>query len=37
MIVQYLARKPEEDSEPGAKDGGSEAKPADNQPAKVEH
>jgi chemotaxis protein MotB len=37
MIVQYLAEKPEEDSEPAAKEGGSEAKPAESQPAKPEH
>jgi hypothetical protein len=37
MIVQYLAKKPEEDSEPAAKKGGSEAKPAESQPAKPGH
>lgn len=37
MIVQYLAKKPEEDSEPAAKEGGSEAKPAESQPAKPGH
>ena len=37
MIVQYLAKKPEEDSEPAAKEGGSEAKPAKSQPAKPGH
>jgi chemotaxis protein MotB len=37
MIVQYLAKKPEEDSEPAAKEGGSEAKPAESQPAKPVH
>jgi hypothetical protein len=37
MIVQYLVKKPEEDSEPAAKEGGSEAKPAESQPAKAEH
>ena len=38
MIVQYLVKKPEEDSKPTAgTEGGSEAKPADSQPAKPEH
>ena len=37
MIVQYLAKKPVEDSEPAAKEGGSEAKPAESQPAKPGH
>ncbi|MFY9732586.1 MAG: OmpA family protein, partial [Candidatus Acidiferrales bacterium] len=36
MIVQYLAKKPEEDS-PAAKEGGGEAKSVGNQPAKAEH
>lgn len=37
MIVQYLTKKPVEDSEPAAKEGGSEAKPAESQPAKPGH
>ncbi len=38
MIVQYLVKKPEEDSKPTAgQEGGPEAKPADSQPAKPEH
>jgi chemotaxis protein MotB len=37
MIVQYLVKKPVEDSEPAAKEGGPEAKPAESQPAKPGH
>jgi chemotaxis protein MotB len=37
MIVQYLAKKPEEDSKSGAKEGEAEAKPAEGQPAKAQH
>jgi chemotaxis protein MotB len=37
MIVQYLVKKPAEDSEPAAKEGGPEAKPAESQPAKPGH
>ncbi len=38
MIVQYLVKKPEEDSKPTAgQERGPEAKPADSQPAKPEH
>jgi chemotaxis protein MotB len=37
MIVQYMVKKPEEDPKPAAKEGGTEAKPAESQPAKAEH
>jgi chemotaxis protein MotB len=37
MIVQYLAKKPEEDSKAAAKEGGPETKPSESQPAKPEH
>ncbi len=37
MIVQYLVKKPEEDSKPAAKEDGAEAKPAGSPPAKAEH
>jgi chemotaxis protein MotB len=37
MIVQYLVKKPEEDSKPVTKEGRLEAKPAESQPAKPEH
>jgi hypothetical protein len=37
MIVQYMVKKPEEDSKPAAKEGGAEANPAESQPAKAEH
>jgi hypothetical protein len=37
MIVQYMVEKPEEDPKPAAKEGGTEAKPAESQPAKAEH
>lgn len=37
LIAQYLAKKPEVDSGPTAKEGGAEAKPAESQPAKAEH
>ena len=37
MIVQYLAKKPEDDSKSAAKEGDAEAKPAENRPAKAEH
>lgn len=37
MLVQYMVKKPEEDSKPAAKGGGTEAKPAESQPTKPEH
>jgi len=37
MIVQYLVKKPEEDSKSAAKEGGAEAKPSESQPAKPKH
>jgi chemotaxis protein MotB len=37
MIVQYLVKKPEEDSQPAVKEGDAEAKPSASQPAKPEH
>jgi chemotaxis protein MotB len=37
LIVQYLVKKPEEDSKAAAKEGDAEAKPAKSQPAKAEH
>jgi chemotaxis protein MotB len=37
MIVQYLVKKPEEDSKSAAKEGGAEAKPSESQPGKPEH
>ena len=37
MIVQYMVKKPDEGSAPAAKEGGAEAKPQENQPAKPEH
>ena len=37
MIVQYLMKKPEEDSKSAAKEGSAEAKPSESQPAKPQH
>jgi chemotaxis protein MotB len=37
MIVQYLAKKPEDDSKSAAKEGDAEAKPAESRSAKAEH
>jgi chemotaxis protein MotB len=37
MIVQYLLKQPVEESEPAAKEGGTEKKSAESQPAKPEH
>jgi hypothetical protein len=37
MIVQYVLKQPVEESEPAAKEGGTEKKSAESQPAKPEH
>jgi chemotaxis protein MotB len=37
MIVQYLVKQPAEESEPAAKEGGTEKKSAESQPAKLGH